>query len=354
MADQNSLRSYRPHVPQSRAGTPVGSENGAAGDPLAELARLIGQTDPFADFEQNRLREEAQHATRHAAEPHESHQAQARASDQSPSAAGYDPAGHVSPEGAADQQGYNPHDQQAYRNYAYAQGEAYDQYPGEYDPEDYESDDEAYYLAEGQPLDDAVLHQQQEAASRRRRRLMLVAAIFGLAVVGSAGAYGYKTYVRGVGHAGPPPIIKAETTPTKVIPAAQSHDSANKLSYDRVGDHGASERVVPREEAPVRIKTVAIEAAPPPSGQMSAAATEFDCTAGHGDDTDRSTSGTRDNCSGSPAFARDVKPNTRCSGQAGPYRGNSSGYDRCERAHRRASPDACRIGAQTGTRRRSA
>src|SRR6267378_3374794 len=51
MADDKDARSYRPGNPFARGGTT--DQSGAAGqggDPLAELARLIGQHDPFAEF----------------------------------------------------------------------------------------------------------------------------------------------------------------------------------------------------------------------------------------------------------------------------------------------------------------
>src|ERR1700752_2042043 len=76
MADDNIVRSYRSVGPARRPGAPAGSRDAGArdprdigsrdigsrdtgardavgrNDPLAELARLIGQSDPFADFGQ--------------------------------------------------------------------------------------------------------------------------------------------------------------------------------------------------------------------------------------------------------------------------------------------------------------
>src|SRR5262252_830123 len=48
MADNN--RSYRSNDPYRRAAEPSRPSEPAGGDPLAELARLIGQSDPFAEF----------------------------------------------------------------------------------------------------------------------------------------------------------------------------------------------------------------------------------------------------------------------------------------------------------------
>ena len=48
MRDDNHSRNYPPNDPSRRA--PAGAGNAQGGDPLAELARLIGQNDPFSDF----------------------------------------------------------------------------------------------------------------------------------------------------------------------------------------------------------------------------------------------------------------------------------------------------------------
>src|ERR1700738_5076192 len=51
MADDSRFRSTRPGVPYRRASGPSRpSEGASASDPLAELARLIGKNDPYAEF----------------------------------------------------------------------------------------------------------------------------------------------------------------------------------------------------------------------------------------------------------------------------------------------------------------
>ena len=54
MADDNSLRTYRSNDP-SRRGSAAADEDARShpSDPLAELARLIGQSDPFSGFARN-------------------------------------------------------------------------------------------------------------------------------------------------------------------------------------------------------------------------------------------------------------------------------------------------------------
>jgi hypothetical protein len=50
MADDHTLRSYRSNDRYQPAEPSRSSEQAGGGDPLAELARLIGQRDPFAEF----------------------------------------------------------------------------------------------------------------------------------------------------------------------------------------------------------------------------------------------------------------------------------------------------------------
>jgi len=90
---------------------------------------------------------------------------------------------------------------------------------------------------------------------RRRTAMLAIAAVVMLAVVGTAGAYGYRALFGSSGTS-PPPVIKADTTPTKVVPSAKSEASSNKLIYDRVGDrnNATQEKIVSREEQPVDIK----------------------------------------------------------------------------------------------------
>ena len=47
---------------------------------------------------------------------------------------------------------------------------------------------------------------------------MTVAAVLALAVVGTGAAFAYRTYV-GSPRSGEPPIIRADNSPTKVVPA---------------------------------------------------------------------------------------------------------------------------------------
>jgi hypothetical protein len=228
MADSNNQRTHRVYDPPQRADGGEGARGG--GDPLAELARLIGQSDPFADLERNHRAAAAQGAPAAPAHP----------------TAPAEPA--ASPTYAAQPAAPQP-DTAAYADDA----PPADPYPQGHDPY-YDS-----YYEDDQDLDEAEYLEEQQRRRRRRRRRIVVAAILALAVLGGAGAYGFRTYYGSGMTALPPPVIRADTTPTKVIPAAQAGDSAsNKLIYDRVGETGQAERVVPREEKPVDVRTATV------------------------------------------------------------------------------------------------
>jgi hypothetical protein len=120
-----------------------------------------------------------------------------------------------------------------------------------------------------------------------------VVAILVLAVAGTAGAYGYRTFVGQDIQASPPPVIKADATPTKVVPMAQASES-NKQIYDRVGEAGQAEKLVPREEKPVDLRTATVSqprtmypapdlnvGARPPSGTIAVTGPAGPTASGH-------------------------------------------------------------------------
>ena len=220
MADDHSQRPYRSSETIARSGQARSPSPASGSDPLAELARLIGQTDPFAEF---------------------GHKQQA-------------PAPAQAAQQWAPQADYADHAQERYApadadHYAATQHASYqhDQYAAaEYDTKGY------YQDATGAQAP----HDYDDVPPPRRRMAMFaVAALVMLAVVGAAGAYGYRALFGSSGSA-PPPVIKADTTPTKVVPSTKTEASSNKLIYDRVGDrnNSAQEKIVSREEKPVDIK----------------------------------------------------------------------------------------------------
>jgi cell division septation protein DedD len=79
----------------------------------------------------------------------------------------------------------------------------------------------------------------------------LVIAVLGLAVFGTAAAFGYRAIFK-PSHAGPTPVIRADNSPTKVLPVAG--DASQKPINERLGD-GQGERLVRREEDPADLRS---------------------------------------------------------------------------------------------------
>jgi cell division protein FtsN len=112
----------------------------------------------------------------------------------------------------------------------------------------------------------------EEPRGARRHGLATVFAVLGLAVLGTAGAFAYRSLVGGPRVAAAPPVIHASGEPSKVAPppaAVADSSAAGKFSYDRFGDAGKDEKVVNREEKPVDLSkavppSVARPAFPPP------------------------------------------------------------------------------------------
>ena len=84
---------------------------------------------------------------------------------------------------------------------------------------------------------------------RRRMGVLAIAAVFALAVVGTAGAFGYRALF-GSASSGPPPVIKADSKPVKIVPDKDKNQSA-KLINDRVNERSGDQKLVSREEQPV-------------------------------------------------------------------------------------------------------
>ena len=95
-------------------------------------------------------------------------------------------------------------------------------------------------------------YEEEPAPKKRSSGLMTVAAVLALAVVGTGAAFAYRTYV-GSPRSGEPPIIRADNSPTKVVPA-QSDGGASKIP-DRMPPGDGGEKLVSREEAPVDVNS---------------------------------------------------------------------------------------------------
>ena len=278
MADDSRLRSYRSNDPYRRAAEPAPpSEEAGARDPLAELARLLGQSDPFAELGRSNPRpREAQDAptmapadwrSAPARQPQFAAADSIRARAQRPSldyadspapeeSHGFDDRVYDEPRSSAEQGAYYGAEQGA--DYDAQQGAYYGEEPAQpseagYDPE---------YYADEAPLDpqDEAMYDDAPRA-RRGGSLATVVALVGCAVFGTAGAYAFRTYYTSPGATQPPPVITADTsTPTKIVPAGDPQ--ASKTVQDRVAN-AEREQVTSKQEEPVTLRDLANQAAPP-------------------------------------------------------------------------------------------
>jgi len=191
----------------------VGSRPAAAGsnDPLAELARLIGQTDPFGEYG----RESARTAG-----------AQSGASSAAPQP------------GVAPAAGSFGHP-------AESQGAAAQAHPAShtYPPPPFEHGLEDPALA---AYNDEITHDDYAPPPRRRTPIVAAGAVFAVAVIGVVGDFGYRTLF-GEHGSSPPPVIKADPTPSKIVPPKKD----TKLIQERLSSRPGTEKVVSREETPV-------------------------------------------------------------------------------------------------------
>lgn len=268
MADRYQDRPFPADDGYDRGGdphTPARTET----DPLAELARLIGQTDPFA---MGRANQPVQ--PRSEREPY---QPPAPAYDDEPAAGPPPWMRRANPQVAppAPQDDYEqdyPSAVHPLHRYAaplaapepdYHQTPSYDDAGQEPDPSRY--DDALYgqldhgaqqtqhYQAQG---DDPYAYQDgyddaadEEPVKKRGGGMMTVAVVLVLAVVGTGAAFAYRTFA-GSPRSGEPPIIKADNSPTKIVPAPS--DGSAKVP-DRMATGDGKEKIVPREEAPVDV-----------------------------------------------------------------------------------------------------
>jgi len=102
--------------------------------------------------------------------------------------------------------------------------------------------------------DDQETAYELSYAGRERRRgsLITVAAVLGLAIVGTAGAFGYGTFT-GSGSWSQPILIKADNTPTSIAPSPSSSDGqGSKLIHERA-DKSQPQPVVSQEQ-PIEVK----------------------------------------------------------------------------------------------------
>ncbi|WP_420131232.1 SPOR domain-containing protein, partial [Rhodopseudomonas sp.] len=128
--------------------------------------------------------------------------------------------------------------------------------PGRYDdalygqPDPFQVRPDANYPEAPYGYDDGYADEPEPRAVKPRRNSMVtVAAVLALAVVGTGGAFAYRTFSGG-SRSGEPPVIKADPTPTKVMATPASGDAASKPIQDRLAAGNGVEALVSREEQP--------------------------------------------------------------------------------------------------------
>jgi hypothetical protein len=257
MAEDHSQRPYRSNetiarTGQSRGGAPGGS--GPVNDPLAELARLIGQTDPFGDA----LPPQRARADSDGGAPKVDWTAPSMQPHQSFAPADFAAAEHAPQSGApyyANQAWTQPLEEAAPAEGVYQAEQGIPSYLTNRGAQ--EAPGHEAYAAEDQfePEHDDYY---DEAPPRRRMRVMLLAAVFGLAVLGTAGAFGYRTLFGSGSRV--PAVIQADKSPLKVVPEHAS-GQGEKAVADRLPNPG--ERILAREEKPVDINQLVQASAPP-------------------------------------------------------------------------------------------
>jgi hypothetical protein len=262
MADETNFRSSRSSDPYNRSGTatndpcargPASTPAGQSGnDPLAELARLIGQNDPFTDLARGGFRGAPQPSRPGGMS--DVGGGEWHAGPAGPAAAPYD---HSYAAPAPEQYGDQPFESEQPYPGAHAGGEGFQ--PA-YDPAIYgaaPSNSTGYppgtYYEGPAHMPQGEEEYDDAGEPPPRRGLKAVMLLVGLVVLGAGGAFAYRGMFGSGGTSSPPPVIKADTNPNKVVPA-QSGEASNKLIYDRVGDASQGEKVVSREEQPVDIK----------------------------------------------------------------------------------------------------
>jgi hypothetical protein len=279
MAD-NNFRNDRGRDPPARD-----DSRQAASDPLAELARLIGQGDAYPEAD----RRDDYRGDHNARRSHEA--APAPSLDW----AAEDPyAAHDSraddryaPPAAASHQSYAPQErgyedeEPAGEGGRYFSGpaatfngfgdetDAYDRdgqsmvlpartspgravaAPHDNDPHDeYDTDQPGYHGGESYAADE---YYDEAPAPRRRNGLLVIVAVLALTVVGTAGAFGYRAMFGGSVLPTLPPIIKAGNGPNKIVPA-YGDSQANNATQSGAAGSGSAENLVLREEQPVNIE----------------------------------------------------------------------------------------------------
>ena len=129
-----------------------------------------------------------------------------------------------------------------------------------YDPQQYgdrlqASDGSDPYYQDDIPLEPHDDEMYDDAPHARRGGGFVTAlVIIGCAVLGTAGAYAYRSHFGSPSSTEPPPVITADnSSPTKIIPATAGDPQSSKSVQDRLAT-GEKEQLVSKQEEPVTLK----------------------------------------------------------------------------------------------------
>jgi hypothetical protein len=287
MAD-NNFRPFRSRDSLTREDVDPTSD--AARDPLAELARIIGQSNRVNDFDRDPRRNVVQTldeplpaadrdwpADDGYAEPdapdqypdrYEENYVQPRLPEPYPADRAYERndrddarAPSIASQYSEPAEPYDdPHDDETAYDARYRDQEpprpagrqpalAPQSHDDEYEAED-QWDDQT-----DRQSDDAEDYFDDEAAGRPRRRgVVVVLAMLGLVLIGAGGAFAYRSMFGGAILAPSlPPVIKANDAPNKIVPNRSDAQSAASNPAG-AATSGSPDKLVSREEQPVAIQ----------------------------------------------------------------------------------------------------
>ena len=272
MADRYQDRPFPADDDYDRGGEPHASA-GRDSDPLAELARLIGQTDPLGTMGRANLPLQPRDVER---DRRDQYQPPPQADDYGTDEGPIPPPSPPSwMQRAARQEAPEPQpDYPAAVHPLHRYGATHaapvaddidappfadaghEPDPSRYDDALYGELDTGAEAFQHDPVyaDDAYDHDgygdgAEDIVPKRRGGMVTVVVVLALAVLGTGGAFAYRTFM-GSARSGEPPIIRADAGPTKIVPAPA--DGSAKVP-DRMSSGDGTEKIVPREETPVDV-----------------------------------------------------------------------------------------------------
>jgi SPOR domain len=239
-----------------------------ASDPLAELARLIGKSEQFSNSARTDSRSHRQPVYRDPEPDDWGGESSARRAEPTRDYDSYeDDLPAAAPEPRLDSWRAEHRDVD--------RADHSDAGRHDYEPElehdehalDREHDVEEHYALEARageqdhfdPEEDQIYDDPPRA--RRHGGLATALALIGCAVLGTAAAYAYRSYSVHASVTQPPPVITADTSSTKIVPATVNDVQSAKAVQDRIANAG-KEQIVSKQEEPVALKEIGTPTAP--------------------------------------------------------------------------------------------